>query len=530
MSAERDWRQTVAAKQQQRQSNIDAFIADQDPALTEKITAIDDLVVLSKLLATGELKSEDVIKAYITRAIEAHKKTNCLTEVLFSEAIQDAQRLDEYLGANGKPIGPFHGVPVTLKDQFNVKGHDTSLGYTVRALKPASEDAALVKMLRSMGAVVIAKTNVPQSIMWGETDNPLYGLTTNPMNADYTPGGSTGGEGAALYMKGSILGWGTDIGGSVRIPSHMMGLYGLRCSNSRLPHWGCLVSTDGQEHSPSSVGPLARSLSTIHHAMREIILREPWQSDHHVSPIAWRQNMYDEYSSRKLTIGLFLDDGVVRPHPPVTRVLQQAAAALRAAGHEVIDWPQDLHAESIQLIDDLFVVDGGQDIRQMVEAGGEPFIPAIESLVNAGDAISVYNYWQLNKRKAALRQAHLDKWKSVKSPATGRTVDAILMPVMPHSAVPHQASRYTGYTKVWNLVDYVALALPGGKVEARDCDAQWDYAPRNETDEWIGSVWRDRKEEMAEMGLPVGVQVVGGRLEEEKVLAIGKVLDDLLRV
>lgn len=178
-----------------------------------------------------------------------------LTEMLFSEAIQDAKRLDEYLQANGQPIGPFHGVPITLKDQFDVKGYDTTLGYTGRALKPASDDAVLVKMLRSMGAVIIAKTNVPQSIMvserwnklpnhsneklqndisnnrqWGETDNPLWGLTTNPMNPDYTPGGSTGGEATALYMKGSILGWGTDIGGSIRIPSHMMGLYGLRCS------------------------------------------------------------------------------------------------------------------------------------------------------------------------------------------------------------------------------------------------------------------------------------------------------------
>lgn len=263
--------------------------------------------------------------------------------------------------------------------------------------------------------------------------------------------------------------------------------------------------------------------------MKEIIIREPWQSDHHVSPIPWRQSMYDEFSAKKLTIGLFLDDSIVRPHPPVTRVLQKAAEALRAAGHEVIGWPLDLHAETIALMDEFFTVDGGEDIRRDVEAGGEPFIPAIESLVNGGKAISVYDYWQLNKRKAALRQAHLEKWKTVKSPTTGKPVDALLLPVMPHSAVPHEATRWTGYTKVWNWVDYVALALPGGKVEAGDCDARWDYTTRNDTDEWLGGLWRDRREEMAEMGLPVGVQIVGGRLEEEKVLAIGKVLDDLLR-
>ncbi|KAM0261876.1 hypothetical protein ACHAQJ_002079 [Trichoderma viride] len=506
-TAAHSWRQTVAVKQQQRQSDIDSFIADQDLIMTEKITAINDTVVLSKMLAAGELKSEAVTRAYITS----------LTEILFSEAIQDAKRLDEYLQTNGKPIGPFHGVPITLKDQFNVKGYDTTLGYTGRALRPASEDAVLVKMLRSMGA-------------WGETDNPLWGLTTNPMNADYTPGGSSGGEATALYMKGSILGWGTDIGGSVRIPSHMMGLYGLRCSNSRMPYWGVPVSTEGQEHVPSSIGPLARSLSTIHHVIKEIILREPWQSDCRVSPIPWRQNMYDEFSTKKLTIGLLLDDGVVRPHPPITRAVQKAAAALRGAGHEIIDWTPELHVECIEVMDKFFTVDGGEDIRRDVEAGGEPFIPAVEKLVNRGKPISVYDYWQLNKRKVALQQAYLEKYKSIKSPTTGKPVDALLLPVMPHAAVPHQATRWVGYTKVWNFIDHVALALPGGKVDASDCDAQWDYSPRNKTDEWLSSVWGDRKEEMAEMGLPVGVQIVGGRLEEEKVLAIGRVLDDLLKV
>lgn len=297
-----------------------------------------------------------------------------------------------------------------------------------------------------------------------------------------------------------------------------------------MPYWGVPVSTEGQEHVPSTIGPLARSLSTIQHVIKEIVLLEPWQSDSRVSPIPWRQDMYDKFSKKKLTIGLLLDDGMVRPHPPITRVVQQAAAALREAGHEVIDWTPDLHAECIEVMDKFYTVDGGEDIRRDVEAGGEPYIPVVEKLVSGGGPISVYDYWQLNRRKMALQQAYLEKWKSIKSPTTGKPVDAVLLPVMPHSAVPHGSNRWVGYTKVWNFIDHVALALPGGKVEAGDCDAQWDHEPRNEMDEWIGSVWRDRKKEMAEMGLPVGVQIVGGRLEEEKVLAIGKVLDDLLKV
>lgn len=121
-------------------------------------------------------------------------------------------------------------MPTTLKDQFNLQGHDTTLGYVGRAHQPAGADAALVRMLRALGAVLLAKTNLPQSIMWCETENPLWGRTTHPLDARYTPGGSTGGEAALLACGASVLGFGTDIGGSVRIPSHMMGLYGLKPS------------------------------------------------------------------------------------------------------------------------------------------------------------------------------------------------------------------------------------------------------------------------------------------------------------
>jgi Asp-tRNA(Asn)/Glu-tRNA(Gln) amidotransferase A subunit family amidase len=144
-----------------------------------------------------------------------------------------------------------HGIPITLKDQFNVKGVDTTLGYVGRSFAPASEDAALVQMLKKMGAIIIAKTNLPQSIMvrssnaqhicslminitqWAETENPLWGLTTNPRNPGFSPGGSTGGEGALLALHGSLIGFGTDIGGSVRIPQSTMGLYGFKPSVGR---------------------------------------------------------------------------------------------------------------------------------------------------------------------------------------------------------------------------------------------------------------------------------------------------------
>lgn len=346
------------------------------------------------------------------------------------------------------------------------------------------------------------------------------------------------------------MGWGTDIGGSIRIPAHMMGLYGLKPSvrrtqtpyysrplksansnigkSARLPYYGVPVSTEGQEHVPSSIGPIARTLSSIHDVMRDVVRDEPWTKDSRCAPVPWRTSVYEETLAKELTIGILVDDGVVRPQPPIERVVRMAAGILEKSGHEIIEWTSDLHPECIEVMDAFYTVDGGEDIRRDVEAGGEPFIPHVQKLVDRGKAVSVYDYWQLNKRKVALQQAYLEKWNNARSAKTGRPVDVVLMPVMPHPAVPHEACQWVGYTKVWNLLDYTALVIPGGEVEAGDCEVPWNYESRNAMDEWSAQVWSDNKADMAGMRLPVGVQVVGRKLEEEKVLAVGKLLDGLL--
>jgi amidase len=239
--------------------------------------------------------------------------------------------------------------------------------------------------------------------------------------------------------------------------------------------------------------------------------------------------MYESCSAGPMTIGVLADDGVVRPHPAISRVLNSTVEALKVAGHDVFTWDPSLHPECIEVMDAFYSADGGMDIRTDVASGGEPFIPHVERLVNRGKAITVYEYWQLNKRKWALQQAYLEKWKNMKSPKTGRMADIVLMPPMPHPSVPHGGCKWVGYTKIWNVLDYSALVIPAGKVSIEDRDAAWDSAARNEMDEWNADIWRKNKEEMIQLGLPVGVQIVARKLEEEKVLAAGKVIDDILR-
>ncbi|KAK3081151.1 hypothetical protein LTS18_009735 [Coniosporium uncinatum] len=523
------WENIVKQKRDQRTKSVKRYlngaIDDSQRASSATVLAIADLVELRSLLASGKLTACEVVSSYVRRAAESHEKTNCLTEVFFDAALERAAELDEYFRQHRKLIGPLHGVPITLKDQFNVRGADSTIGYVARANKPALENAALLKILKALGAVILAKTNLPQSIMWCETSNPLWGLTTNPMNAGFTPGGSTGGEGALLAMQGSLLGWGTDIGGSIRIPSHINGLWGLKPTSTRLPYQGVSVSTEGQGHVPSAVGPMARSLSTLIDVMQNVVNARPWNLDPNVTPLAWQEEVFNEVQTRPLTIGLLIDDGVVKVHPPIERALRDLTDKLRSAGHEIVSWDCSGHKECIEIMDLFYSADGGEDIRREVEAGGEPFIPHVEALINRGKAISVYEYWQLNKRKIAAQQAYNKKWNATGGSQSGRVADVILMPTMPHVAVPHGRCRWVGYTKVWNLLDYTALSFPAGIVNGHlDTKPDEPYEPRNDLDEWNWSLYNPKTMHAH----PVGLQLVARRFEEEKVLGIATVIKKLL--
>ncbi|KMP02148.1 hypothetical protein CIRG_09971 [Coccidioides immitis RMSCC 2394] len=559
------WQNIVARKREARNKALKPFLTDNlnhrgewvvsvaersqtGSEKTQIITDISSIEVLHQQLEKGVFTAEDVVLAYIKRfgcsvdyiaftdavtltgvfigqQLPIKWLTNAITEVLFEDALKQAQELDKTFAETGRLQGPLHGIPISLKDQFNVKGHDTTLGYVGRSFAPAKEDAVLVQILKDMGAVPFVKTNLPQSIMWCETENPLFGLTLHPMDPELTPGGSTGGEAALLALHGSVLGFGTDIGGSIRIPQNMVGLYGFKPSSSRLPYYGVPVSTEGQEHIPSAVGPMARDLSTIIHISRLLAQSQPWKLDPRCAPLPWRDDMFLELQSRPMVIGLIVDDGVVRVHPHIRRHLLRLADKLRALGHEIVEWDTEGHDECIAIMDAYYTVDGGEDIKRDVAIAGEPYVPHVEALINRGKPISVYDYWQLNRKKFAAQKRYLDKWKKTTSPS-GKPVDILLAPTMPHTAVPHRCCRWVGYTKVWNFLDYPALTFPVGKVEV-DLDILPSklYKPRNDLDAWNWALYDPIKM----VGYPVNLQIIGQKLEEEKVLGAAVVINKVLR-
>ncbi len=203
-------------------------------------------------------------------------------------------------------------------------------------------ESEMVQELRALGAVLYCKTSVPHTLMSGETVNNIIGYTWNPKNRNLSCGGSSGGEGALIGLKGSPVGFGSDIGGSIRIPAGFNGLYGIRPSSGRLPYEGMANSMDGQNSVLSVVGPLSHSVASLRLMIKSLLSQQPWLHDPLVHEIPWRdeqeQQVLDLVRSSgggQLAFGVLKHDGVVTPYPPVQRAVEIVVKTIEKLGHKV---------------------------------------------------------------------------------------------------------------------------------------------------------------------------------------------------
>lgn len=288
-------------------------------------------------------------------------------EVFFDAAIEEAESLDAYFAEHKKPIGPLHGLPISLKDQFHVKGVETTMGYVgwINTYQGQREDSRramaeseLVRELRNLGAVLYCKTSVPATLMAGETVNNIIGYTWNPKNRLLSSGGSSGGEGALIALRGSPAGFGTDIGGSVRIPAGFNYLYGLRPSAGRIPYQDAANSMDGQNTILSVIGPLAPTARSLTFVFKAILSQQPWLYDPLALELPWRDDIVQETRSliaqaksgiSRLAFGVMPWDGVVRVHPPIARGIRIVEQTLKRLGHKTIPWNPPSHATALAL-------------------------------------------------------------------------------------------------------------------------------------------------------------------------------------
>ena len=246
-------------------------------------------------MRTGALQPLDILKTYGKVALQAHERTNCLTEVMISSAERWLQDGSVNLQ------GPLAGIPVSLKDTIRVAGYDATAGYSRFAGHAEPADGPVARLLKDAGAVPYVKTNLPITLLSFESANDVWGRTTSPHGPAYTPGGSTGGESALLALGGRI-GIGSDIAGSVRVPAHFAGCYSVRCSTGRWPKAGYRTSTPGQEGVPGVYSPMARTLRDLTYFTRAVVGMRPWEYDYTVHPLPWRHDVEREYLEN-LTLG-----------------------------------------------------------------------------------------------------------------------------------------------------------------------------------------------------------------------------------
>ncbi|KAF2119752.1 amidase signature domain-containing protein [Lophiotrema nucula] len=489
----------------------------------------------------------DILRAYGKVAIEAHKQTNCATEILFPEA-------EEWAKTEINQKGPLAGIPVSLKDSIQVKGFDISVGYSRNVGKPYAEDGSMVKLLKDAGAVPFIKTNLPTTLLSFESTNDVWGRCTNPHNNKYSPGGSTGGESALLAFGGSRIGIGSDVAGSVRVPAHFSGCYSIRCSTGRWPKMGMNTSMQGQEAIPSVFSPMARTLNDLTYFTRSLIQMKPWTYDYTVHPLAWREDIEAEYKEKKkLRVGIMRTDRVVDPSPACARALDQVASALRAEGHDVYDVDPPSPYEALVIASQLLNSDGGQTFMSHFRTGewndkGAAQLVFYMRLPRPikylyylwvkyvkGDSIwagllrywhpkSAYEYWQLAGRREAFK-ANFFKWWSEDAKMDVMITTPNATPAVPHEGM-HDAVSSCGYTFLFNLLDYSAGILPVTHVDSTvdQLPATFNFKKLNGVAK--GAYKHYDATKMA--GLPVGVQVVGRRLEEEKVLAVMERVEDAL--
>jgi fatty acid amide hydrolase len=488
------------------------------PMLQAQLTDLS-ATELAQSIASRQVSATEAVKAHIKRIEELDGSLHAVVVPMFEEALSEAAKADGS-SAVGRPL---HGVPVTVKECFHVKGTPSTIGLETKRNNIANEDADLVAQLRAAGAIVIAKTNVPQLLIYVEADNPVYGRTNNPWNLARSPGGSSGGEGAALAAGYGALGLGTDVGGSVRIPAHFCGLTSLK------PTPGTL-SLSGTEDElllahvaiPDAAGPLARNVADLRLAMTAL-----------GAPVA-------DTAVAGLRVGFYVDDGYFPASAAIRRAVQEAARALEAKGCHVEEFEPPEVPAAMHFFYGLFAEDGGDHFKALMK--GNTYDPRIKDLMTLS---SLPNWLRppvasLYRMRGQRRVAQLVDWTgrrmddSKQAIRTARDayeelfladtteLDVLICPPCSVPAVTHGATKELGPASVCYTALYNLLAWPAGVVAATKVrpDEEKGRAPSRDLVEDTA-----RKVDQGSAGLPVGVQVAAKPGREDHILAVMAALE-----
>jgi amidase len=457
-------------------------------------------------LRARRISAQELVKEQLARIAERNPALNAIVNVLGDSALASAREADASL-ARGKSLGPLHGLPVTVKDTFEIKGVRTTAGFEPLRNHVPSEDAASVARLRGAGAVILGNTNVPPLAGDWQSDNPIYGRTKNPWNLGYTPGGSSGGSAAAVAAGLGFLSIGSDIGGSIRVPAAWTGTYGHKPTLNLVPLRGHIPPMPGAVTPPPSLpvcGPMARSAEDLLIGLRA--LGGPEGDD----AVAYRWSLpAPRHSTLKpFRVGYVLDHPACPLTPEVREVLTRAIDRIRAAGVTITEgWPD--------AVDPL-----AQFASYFYLVSLTVFGPQLdESKFEETRRIA----WEATRTpfEVVTAQVQTDPWKKITARDEERMIarkiwqrwfqshDVFLMPVVFTTALPHMPPMSPIKTSVgerpyFDLLWWISFATLTG------CPAV--SAP-------VG-VTKD--------GLPIGLQIMGPYLEDATPITFAARLSDLL--
>ena len=491
---------------------------------------------IAAAIARGDIGSLEAVEAHIARIEAVNPALNAVVARRYDAARGEARAADA-ARARGEVSGPLQGVPVTIKDSIDVAGLPSTFGLAWRANLAADSDSIQVARLRAAGAIPIAKTNVAQLLIYVESDNPLHGRTVNPWNAERACGGSSGGEGAIIAARGSPLGLGTDIGGSVRVPAAFCGIASLKPTAGRCPDRGRFSVPTGQQAIVSQIGVLARCVDDVALAMSVV---GPGSESEAIPAIGDPAAV----GPARLRVGVCADDGTFSPCPAARRAVLQAAEALKAAGATVVEWRPPEVRDAVRIAFGILSADGGAHFRDVLKGGprhptvstllmvagrSRPALRILGALLGAtgqatlGEFVSYFGYtrtadfWRLCDE--------LDDYRHRFAQAMNRheagQLDVLLTPAFALPAYRHGASRDLGLAGGYSLL-YNALGYPAGVVPVTRVRAG-EESDRPASSDLVEKA--ARATEMGSAGLPIGVQVAARPWREREVLAAMRVIE-----
>ena len=454
-------------------------------------------VQMAQQVRAGKICAAELVEAHLAKIERLNPALNAYVDLDAEGARQQAKAADLAV-AEHKPLGALHGVPISIKSCLDVAGLRCEAGTRLRSGFVAAKDAPLVARLRGAGAIVLGVTNTPELLMAWETDNLLYGRTNSPWDLARTPGGSSGGEAAAIAAGMSAGGVGSDGGGSIRVPAHFSGICGLKPTPGRVPSTGHFPPSGGPFALIGVVGPMARTVADVK-ALFEV-MQGPDDGDTCAAPVPLRWPSDEE--ARNLRVGYFEDDGRTPVTPETRAAVRTAAEALRRAGFQVEPFRPEGLEEARVLWKKFFVAAGGMLIRPMFSGREHDLSPILKQFLERSGTEPVLTAESLLDAwigRDVLRASFLMQM---------RKYPILLCPVAAIPAFRHGERSWNidgktvdyldawSYTEWFNLLGNPAAVVPVSHSVARESE-----------------------------GLPIAVQIVGRPWEEEQVLAVAAAVE-----